>query len=318
MATGLVEQQSASQRDALTEVQSNRQSQEVQAAMIVARKFPRDEENAMQRIVNSCKRKKLAEAAIYSYPRGNTTVDGPSIRLAETMAQCWGNLDFGVVELEQRDGESTAMAYCWDLETNVRQTKIFQVRHVRHTRAKDYALTDPRDVYELVANQGARRLRSCILGVIPGDIVDAAVEQVQETLRSSDGGKPLSERVKAMAVAFADMGITQKQLEARVGHNLDALTETELVNLRKIYISVKDGAATLEDWFTDSQPAQTKDELPPSVFEQYQSEIGECTTVQDCESLMQPMEKSKKLTADERETLLAMLATKRKRIEGRK
>ena len=107
-----------------TEMMISRQAQEVQAAMVVAKRFPRDEIEANNRILNACKRKSLAERAIYEYPRGGENVTGPSIRLAEVMAQNWGNLDFGITELEQKNGESTVMAYCWDLETNTRQTKI--------------------------------------------------------------------------------------------------------------------------------------------------------------------------------------------------
>ncbi len=72
--------------------------------------------------------------------------------------------------------QSTVEAFAWDVEeANTRQTKVFQVRHWRHTKQGGYKLTDPRDIYELVANNGARRLRACILGVIPGDVIDAAV-----------------------------------------------------------------------------------------------------------------------------------------------
>ena len=136
-----------------TEMMISRQAQEVQAAMVVAKRFPRDEIEANNRILNACKRKSLAERAIYEYPRGGENVTGPSIRLAEVMAQNWGNLDFGITELEQKNGESTVMAYCWDLETNTRQTKIFTVPHIRYTKKGSVALTDPRDIYEMVANQ---------------------------------------------------------------------------------------------------------------------------------------------------------------------
>ncbi len=78
------------------------------------------------------------------------------------------------------------MAYCWDLESNTRQTKIFQVRHVRDTKSGPKSLRDARDIYELVANQGARRVRACILGVIPGDIVDEALDEVNKTLKLGD------------------------------------------------------------------------------------------------------------------------------------
>ncbi|PWW19485.1 hypothetical protein DFO73_12055 [Cytobacillus oceanisediminis] len=64
------------------------------------------------------------------------------------------------------------MAYAWDLETNVRQEKVFTVKHSRKAKGSITKLDDPRDIYELVANNGARRLRSYILGIIPGDIVE--------------------------------------------------------------------------------------------------------------------------------------------------
>ena len=117
-----------------TEMMISRQAQEVQAAMVVAKRFPRNEVESHNRILNACKRRSLAERAVYEYPRGGENVTGPSIRLAEVMAQNWGNLDFGITELEQKGNRSTVMAYCWDLETNVRQTKIFEVPHVRQTK----------------------------------------------------------------------------------------------------------------------------------------------------------------------------------------
>ena len=121
----------AAQNHATTEMVISRQAQEVQAAMVIAKKFPRDEVQSFNRIMKACQRKTLAEQAMYEYPRGGTKVTGPSIRLAEAMAQNWGNLDYGIVELEQKNGESQVMAYAWDLETNTRQTKIFSVPHIR-------------------------------------------------------------------------------------------------------------------------------------------------------------------------------------------
>ena len=195
-------------------IATTRAAQEVQAAMIIAKKFPRDVFAAEKRILDACKRPVLADQAIYAYPRGGTTVEGPSIRLAEVLAQNWGNIDTGIIELEQGNGESTMMAYCWDLETNTRQTKIFAVPHERHTKQGVTKLKDPRDIYELTANQGARRQRACILGVIPGDIVDAAVEACNKTMAGQGGGEPLADRVKKMLAAFEGIGVTPAMVEA--------------------------------------------------------------------------------------------------------
>ena len=75
----------AAQNHATTEMVISRQAQEVQAAMVIAKKFPRDEVQSFNRIMKACQRKTLAEQAMYEYPRGGTKVTGPSIRLAEAM-----------------------------------------------------------------------------------------------------------------------------------------------------------------------------------------------------------------------------------------
>ena len=67
-------------------------------------------------------------------PRGGQSVEGPSIRLAETLAQEWGNIQYGIRELSQSNGESTVEAFAWDIQTNTRQVKVFQVPHVRYSK----------------------------------------------------------------------------------------------------------------------------------------------------------------------------------------
>ena len=225
------------------EMMISRQAQEVQAAMVVAKRFPRNEVESHNRILNACKRRSLAEV----------------------MAQNWGNLDFGITELEQKGNRSTVMAYCWDLETNVRQTKIFEVPHVRQTKKGTKALTDPRDIYEMVANQGARRLRACILGIIPGDVVDAAVDACSKTLLS--GGEPLIDRIRKMAQAFQeDFGVPLECLEKYIGCKAEAFTSQSIVKLRGVYTALKDGRADREQYFdlpaVDEKTGEVMEETP--------------------------------------------------------
>ena len=232
----------------MIEVAESRQAQEVQAAMTVAKKFPRDEYHAVDRITKGCKRKSLAEVACYAYPRGGTIVTGPSIRLAEELARCWGNIDSGIIELEQKRGESVMMAYAWDLETNTRSTKVFTVKHERHSKKGKSFLTDPRDIYEMTANQGARRLRACILSVIPGDVQEMAVKECEKTLAGGHK-EPIEDRIRAMISAFANVQVTQEMLETRLGHKIAVTTEQELANLRKIYQSITDNMAGRDQFF---------------------------------------------------------------------
>ena len=237
---------------AVAQTDQQRAIAEVQAAMMIARMNPRDPLAAMDRILNACTRPTLADAAVYQYSRGGSDVSGPSIRLAEAMAQSWGNMSFGIRELEQRNGESTVQAFAWDVETNTRREVTFQVPHIRHTRQGSKRLEDPRDIYEMVANQGARRLRACILAVIPGDVTEAAVNQCETTMKAKADTSP--EAVKKMLDAFGAYGVTKEQIEKRIQRHADAIQPAQIVALKKIYASLRDGMSTAAEWFDPIEP----------------------------------------------------------------
>jgi hypothetical protein len=245
----------------MTEIAESRAAAEVQAQYVIAQRFPRNELARYTTIMEACKRPFLAEQAMYAYPRGGSLVTGPSIRLAEAMAQAWQHIEFGIKEISQSNGVSVAEAYAVDLQNNLRSSKIFHVKHERHTKKGIQKLTDPRDVYELVANQGARRMRACILAVLPGDVVEAAVERCKKTLESSD--VPMSEQIRKMVIAFDEMGVKVEHLEKRLGHNLDATIPAEIVTLKGIYKSLKDGMADRSDYFdiAGTRNSEAKDEL---------------------------------------------------------
>jgi len=243
---------------AMTTAIASREVAEIQGAMSVAKTFPRDQEQALDEILTACKRKGLAETAQYSYSKGGTDITGPSIRLAETIARYWGNIQFGVRELESREGQSSVEAFAIDLETNTRSSKTFTVSHTRHTKTTSYQLTDPRDIYEMVANSGARRLRACLLAIIPGDIVDAAIEACEKTLAADS----TAARKETMLAKFAELGVTKKMIETKLQRSIDAMTSAQFVKLGKVYTAIKDGMTTAAKEFeadptAKNEPIQT-------------------------------------------------------------
>ena len=231
----------------LQKVEQHRAIAEVQAAMVVARANPRNMQHAVDRILNSCTRPTLAQGATYDYARGGTAITGPSIRLAEVIAQCWGNIQYGLRELSRDEGVSEVQAYAWDVETNTRREMVFQVQHSMKARGSIKKLSDPRDVYELVANQGARRLRACILAIIPGDVVESAVSQCETTLKAKVDTS--AEAVQKMLDAFAPMGVSKEQIEVRIQRRIESVLPAQMLQLGKIYNSLKDGMSVAGDWF---------------------------------------------------------------------
>ena len=243
-------------------IEQERAVQEVQASLVIAKRFPRNHIEAMDRILQTCTRESLANSALYSYSRGGSELTGPSIRLAEALAQNWGNIQFGVRELEQRAGLSVVEAFAWDVETNTRQVKTFSVPHVRDTRNGKKIITDARDVYEIVANQGARRLRACILGVIPGDVTEAAVRQCELTQQSSVDTSP--ENIKKLLSTFlTEFGVTQGQIEKRIQRRMESIRPAQFLQLRNTYQSLKDGMSSTEDWFEPVSGASLAEIIAP-------------------------------------------------------
>lgn len=259
--------------NALSQTDQSRAIAEVQAALMVAKGSPRNQIQAMDRILNACTRPRLAEQAVYSYGRGGSSISGPSIRLAETVAINWGNIQFGVREISQQNKESTVQAYAWDLETNTRREMVFQVPHFRHTKNGKYELTDPRDIYELVANNGARRLRACILSVIPGDVIEAAVSQCELTMHAQADLSP--EGIKKILLAFESYGVSKEQIEKRIQRRIDAIQPAQVAALKKVYASLKDGMSEVADWFepiatlsvaeTKAKMVKQKDQTKPEA-----------------------------------------------------
>lgn len=239
-------------------IESQRAIAEAQAKLLVAQRFPRDEIAAYNRMYRACQRKSFAEKAFFNFPRAGGSVSGPTIRLAEELARCWGNVDYGIKELSQDNGKSEMQAYAWDLETNTISSQTFTNPHMREVTERDPVtgrkvsvnkeLTSIRDIYEINANMGARRMRSRILAVLPADFVEAAVSECKKTL-AGQNDEPLIDRVKRMVVQFGKLGVTKEMLEKRLGFEVSKMNADDFAEYVGIYTSIKDKETRIAEWF---------------------------------------------------------------------
>jgi hypothetical protein len=231
--------------------QESKELSEIKGKMFLARQFPRDPEMSLQNVLRECGRKDLAEAAQYEFPRGDSVVRGPSIRLVEVLARHWGNIMSGITEVDVQGDTTTIKCFAWDLETNASDEKTFSVKHERSTKKGSYKLTDERDIYEMVANKGARRKRACLLAVMPGWYVDAALKECDKTLSDSltKSGESLEEIIEKTVNAFAGFGITPEQISTKLNKEIDKLSNNDIVKLRHLYSAIKDGFVKATDAF---------------------------------------------------------------------
>lgn len=247
-------------------VEAQRATADTQARMAIAKRFPRQIIPAYNKIMEHCSRFGLASKSQYKYQKGGTAIVGPSIRLAEMLAQTWGNIDFGWVELSRNAKSSSVMAYCQDLETNTVHRKIFDVEHCYFTKTsgKKY-VTDPREVYEIVANNAARRLRSCIIACIPIDILEDAIMKCNETIKAADAKLPLVDRIRKMVRVFAEIGYSQDVLEAAIGKPAENFTPDDIKTCGQYWTALSEGASPSDVFPTKQSEKPEKSEAADKV-----------------------------------------------------
>lgn len=227
---------------------------EIEAAVILARRFPRNEDQAFLKIMKSLDRWAFADKATYEFPRGGTTVSGPSIYLMREMARCWGNILYGFTIVSEDEQTVLARCHAWDLETNCRnfaevsvrklvQRKVDEIQDGRKVAVTRWIAPDARDLRELVNNMAARTVRNCIQAVMPRDFVEDAKKKAAEVVEKGVKDDPEGAR-KSLVLGFGKLNVTPLMLEAYLGHSLAECSPAELVTLRGIWKTIETGQTT--------------------------------------------------------------------------
>lgn len=260
---------------------AEREKQEIQSAIISAKRFPRNEIAAETAILKSCERPGFAELVQYRFKRGKSYVEGPSVTLAREMAKKWGNIKSSVRVIDMTKDYVHIKAVAHDLETNAifdaedRFDRLIQRRVFENGKeTTKWIAPDERDLRELINRRGALAIRNCLLQIIPADITDKARDIARETLRKLDHTALKTSRedtIKNLARSFDKIGVSVANLEEWLSHPLQQITEDELGELRGIRAAIKDGQSKAWEFFgTKKSESQSvlAEKLKPEVSEE--------------------------------------------------
>ncbi|WP_199546647.1 hypothetical protein [Streptomyces sp. N35] len=237
-----------------TAVEQSRAVAEVQAAIYVARQFPRDVGRSRASMQAACGSMALAEKAFYRFPRAGGAVEGSTIHLAKTLAQAWGNIQYGVSEMRRDDKyrQSEMQAWAWDVEANTRHVLTFIVPHAKFANKQVQPLIDLRDIYENNANNGARRLREAIFAVIPDFFISEAEELCRDTIAKGDG-KPLPDRIDGAVQVFQQLGVDADRLEQKLGRTRAQWNGADIAQLLITHKSIQRGEIAIDEAFPQAR-----------------------------------------------------------------
>jgi hypothetical protein len=243
-----------------TAVEQARAVAEVAAAVRVAQDFPRDMSRAVEQMRMSCSQPSLAQRAFYSVPRAGGRVEGSTVHLAKELARCFGNVEYGIRETRRDDeaGISEVLAWAWDQENNVRQSRGFVVPHQIMKQGGRKQLTDLTDIANNNNSVAARALRECILTLLPVWFRDAAEVAAARTLNGEGATQPMPKRIADALAYFArEFNVTAEQLEVRLARPRAKWTPGDLATLNVIGSEIGRGEKSIEDEFPD-QPIDLK------------------------------------------------------------
>lgn len=275
---------------------ASKERAEIESAMIIAKRMPRNEADAFQRLVKASQRPSFAEDANYTFPRGGQDVSGPSVNLAREAARTWGNIRHGLRVLREDESSRTIMGWAWDLESNTKIEaedhfeKLIQ-RKNKSTGKTDWVEPDERDLRELTNRRGAILVRNCILQLLPKDLIEDALYQCGKTLQNAAQSDPDATKKRLLA-DFGRINVSVAMLEGVLGHPFDQCSPKELADLRAIHNSIAAGNSTWAEYAKDAgQESEPKADINSHLSKQSQEQAttGTASTHAD-ESTSPPSE----------------------------
>lgn len=226
---------------------------EIEGAIIVANRFPRNEDEAYGRVMRSCERFTFAAMTCYSYPRGDVKIEGASVNLAREAARCWGNIRYGADIVHDDERTRTVRGWAWDVQTNTRESQDATFKKLVYRKKGGWVKPDERDLRELTNKHAAIAVRNCLLHLVPPDLIEDAIRAAKKTLES-DAAKDPDEARKRLIRAFQGVGVSVADLEVYLDHPLSQITPAEITELRGVYKSILDGNSVWKEHVADKVP----------------------------------------------------------------
>lgn len=219
---------------------------EIDIQIATAKRFPRD----ITRFIKSAETlatisDDIAASCYYKLKRAGKDVEGPSVRFAEIIATCWGN-----VRIDARTvGEDARFVYAegvaWDLERN--SAIRFGTRRRITTKNGD-KYSD--DMIAQTANAAAAiALRNCVFRVVPKAFWEPVYEKAKEVAVGS--AETLDARRRKLVDYFQRKhNVGADRLCAYLGvEGIEGIGLKHVEDLRGLATALKDGDAKVEDTF---------------------------------------------------------------------
>ena len=187
-----------------------------------------------------------AQSCFYCLPRKEKDgtkkeIRGASIRLAEIIANAWGNIHAATRIIENDGRHITAEGVAWDLETNVKMSMQNKVSIRFGEKDGKGGYTANADMQTVLSNAAsAKALRNAIFKVVPKALVDRVLEKAM--VFAVGDQKTVNTKVAEIFDKLIKMGIDKEKILAYYGHDaISKITPDEYRSLIGVGTAIKEG-----------------------------------------------------------------------------
>lgn len=260
----------------------------VEARYVMAMRNPRNMRTVRDTVLSECARPSFAngKSTLYSRKIGGQMIEGLGIRFVEMAVRAMSNILVETIMVFEDDTRELHRVTVTDLESNV--TYPMDVR-IDKTVERRYPADDgsyisyrknsygklvyrvPAGEDDLHNKRGAlisKATRTLGLRVLPGDLCDEAESIIRKTRQASIVNDPNA--VANIIRSFAELEITERDLAQFLQKQVKDATNEEVLLLRSIYSTVRDGEASWES-YVQAEPAHGEPSRQPEAVEQYRA-----------------------------------------------
>jgi len=223
---------------------------EVDIQIATAKKYPRDINEALNKIATYAKMdKETAEDCFYVLRRRGANgqenvIEGLSVRMAEIIAGAWGNIRVQT-RITGNDGKMIkAQAICHDLETNYAVSK-----EVNRRITDKFGRTYSEDMQVVTGNAASSiAFRNAVLAVIPKAITKKVINEVKQVAlgQSID----LEQSRQNIIIYFKKIGVSEEQILSYLDINsINEIDQAKVFELRATANAIKEGTTTVQETF---------------------------------------------------------------------
>jgi len=248
---------------------------EINVAVATARQYPRDMKKAKAEIFElATSSNQTAESCFYALPRGNKTIEGPSIRLAEIINYCYGNIN-SAVRVVSNDGKKiTSQAVAFDIERNNRV-----MTEISRSIVNKQGQTFTQDMQIVTGNAaGSIAWRNAIFRLIPNAVWIDIQEKIKKFIVGD--GKEMLKRRDALLKKFENLGVATDDILKKLKlASIESIDSDVMVKLYGVLTAIGEGTSSIEEVFgvapTKTDSPDMQDDSPEKEPEQKTTENKE-------------------------------------------